>query len=87
LRFDEVIFAIGVPLRVFLVDGDDLLPFREEVGAVVAEAMDHVRQAEAAVFDEGAALADVAPLLEVFGNRLHAGALPGEHWHVLVLLN
>jgi hypothetical protein len=66
--FDEVIFTIAVPLVSLLVDGDDLLAVRQEVRSVVAEPVDHVGEAEAAIFDEGASLADVAPLLEVLAT-------------------
>ena len=80
-----MVLPVWIALGIALVDRDDLLPFRDEVGAVVAEAMDDVRETEAAVLDDGCAFADVATLYEMVGHDLHAGALPVEHWHWLLV--
>jgi hypothetical protein len=70
---NEVVFSIGLSLRVLLVDGHDLHVLREEVGAFAAEPIDRIGEAKAAMLNEGGALADVTSLLQVFGHQLHAG--------------
>jgi hypothetical protein len=62
LLVDEVVFSIGGSLGVDFVDGDDFLPLGEEVASLIPETMDHVSEAEAPIFDERRALADVSAL-------------------------
>ena len=83
LRRDEVVFAIPVSLGVLLVDGDDLMALGDEVAVRRAEPVDGIAQAKPAVFDERAALADVAALQKMGGDLLGAGAAPsvGVHFH------